>query len=307
MYCRAILPNAGLGNKLFPWARCRVFSLEHGVEMLAPRWSQLKLGPLRRRDRDVRLYHNLFKPSPPGHTHGVRAWWLRLSTERVVDEPEDLHTPPVDLGARESVVFSGETHHFRALSGWDEVLLQELRAMTREQWLNRVDQFDVVSIGIHVRHGDFVEATSEQDFILRGAIRTPMVWFVESLAAIRQLCGFAVPALVVSDASDRALADLLQMEAVTRVDTGSAIGDLLVLSKARLLIASGGSSFSAWAAFLGQMPTVSYPGQSLTWFEIVPVLGQYIGEWSHRGSAPRPLLDQIQTLGRSRGRVASYG
>jgi hypothetical protein len=134
-----------------------------------------------------------------------------------------------------------------------------------------------------------------------------MEWFVESLSGIRDICGFDVPAFVVSDASDRALADLLHMEAVTRVDTGSAIGDLLVLSKARLLIASGGSSFSAWAAFLGQMPTVSYPGQSLGWFEIMPVLGQYIGEWSHRSSTPRPLVEQIHTLGRSGGRIASYG
>ena len=32
IYCDAILPRAGLGNRLFPWARCRIFSyLHHGV------------------------------------------------------------------------------------------------------------------------------------------------------------------------------------------------------------------------------------------------------------------------------------
>ncbi len=297
MYCRAVLPNAGLGNKLFPWARCRVFSLEHGIGMLAPCWTQLKVGPILRGHRDARLYHDLFKSKVPGDISAPRAWWLRLSTRRVVYEPLDAHTLGLSPGALEMVVFRGERDHFESLTGWHAVLLQQLRAMTRERWLQRADQVGEVRVGIHVRRGDFVEAASEEDFILKGAVRTPLDWFVESIAAIRRMLGYAVPALVVSDAPDRLLADLLKEEAVTRADTGSAIGDLLVLSQAKLLLASGGSSFSAWAAFLGQMPTVSYPGQSLSWFKIVPVLGQYLGEWSHRTSTPRLLAEQVQTLG----------
>jgi Glycosyl transferase family 11 len=304
MYCRAVLPNAGLGNKLFPWARCRVFSLEHGVEMLAPRWAQLKFGPLLRRDRDIRLYHDLFKPRTPGCLSGLRAWWTRLSTTRVVDEPADLHETPVSTASNQIVVFKGAKDHFGALTGWDEVLLEEIRAMTRGHWLRRADALGEVAVGIHVRRGDFVEASSEQDFVLRGAIRTPLEWFIRSLVEVRERCGIAVPAVVVSDASDQALAELLQEEGVTRADTGSAIGDLLILSKAHLLIASGGSSFSAWAAFLGQMPTVSYPGQSLSWFTIVPVLGQYVGEWSHRDPIPQLLAEHIQALRHPAGRLA---
>jgi Glycosyl transferase family 11 len=298
MYCGAVLPNAGLGNKLFPWARCRVFSIEHGLQMLAPRWTQLKVGRLVRRDRDTRLYHNVFNPTVRGQISGPQAWWLRLVTRRVVHEPEDLHDTSVDPRASKMVVFRGERDHFHALNGWDEVLLEEIRGMTRERWLGRVDEVGDVIVGIHIRRGDFVEARSENDFILRGGIRTPIDWFVQSIVAVRTMLGYPVPALVVSDAPNSALADLLRQEAVTRADTGSAIGDLLVLSKAQLLIASGGSSFSAWAAFLGQMPTVSYPGQSLTWFKIVPVLGQYLGEWSHRTSTPPLLAKNIDALGR---------
>jgi hypothetical protein len=299
VHCRAILPNAGLGNTLFAWARCRVYSLEHGIPILAPNWPQLKLGPVVRRDRDARVYHNLFRASPPGYLSGRQKLWLWLSTRTAVEEPVDLHLAPVDRMARQVVIFRGERDHFRPITGWDVVLLQELRAMTRERWLRRADTFETVPIGIHVRRGDFAEASSEEDFILRGGIRTPLHWFVHGLTAIRRGCGFAVPAVVVSDAPDAALADLLQLESVTRADTGSAIGDLLVLSKAKLLIASGGSSFSAWAAFLGQMPTVAYPGQSLAWFKIEPILGQYLGEWDHRRPTPPLLEKQIQTLDRT--------
>jgi hypothetical protein len=260
MICRAVLPNAGLGNKLFPWARCRLFSLEHDVPMLAPMWMQLKLGPLVRRDRDKRLYHNLFRTSPPGYISGAAAVWRRL----------------ID---RHAVVFSGAADHFAPLNGKHALLLEELRQITRERWLHRADEVGPVDIGVHVRRGDFVEAQRAEDYVLRGAIRTPLDWYVQAILAARAITGEARPAVVVSDARDAELEDLLRIEAVGRVDTGSAIGDLLVLSQARLLIASGGSSFSAWAAFLGQMPAIAYPGQSLSWFQIEPTGGQYIGAW----------------------------
>jgi hypothetical protein len=68
-----------------------------------------------------------------------------------------------------------------------------------------------------------------------------------------------------------------------------------VLSKAKILIASGGSSFSAWASFLGQMPTISHPGQSLSWFKINNRNGYYVGEFNPT-SPPQPFLEQIKSL-----------
>jgi len=303
MYCRAVLPSAGLGNKLFPWARCRVFSLHHGLEIVPPNWTQLKLGPFLRGDRDKRMYNNLFRRSPPGYVRDARQLLLRFVCPRALPEPEDLRALPADRDARVAVLFSGERDHFRSLSGWHVTLLKELRVMTREHWVRRAEAAGWAPIGIHVRRGDFVEATTEADFILRGGLRTPMAWFITSLRLIRQICGYPVPAFVVSDATESALNDLLAEGAVQRVDTGSAIGDLLVLSKARLLIASGGSSFSAWATFLGQMPTVAYPGQSLAWFKIASTRGQYIGELRHDTAPPCLLLEQVHSLRPALGRI----
>jgi hypothetical protein len=47
------------------------------------------------------------------------------------------------------------------------------------------------------------------------------------------------------------------------------LADLLVLAGARVLLASG-SSFSAWAAFLGQLPAVTIRDHSLTWYGARP-------------------------------------
>ena len=56
----------------------------------------------------------------------------------------------------------------------------------------------------------------------------------------------------------------------------SAISDLLELSTCRFRVGSGGSSFSAWTAFLGQRPVVKHTGKSFAWFGLgkaVPYVG----------------------------------
>ena len=50
--------------------------------------------------------------------------------------------------------------------------------------------------------------------------------------------------------------------AVRRVDYGSSLGDMLGLSRSRLLIASG-STFSMWGSYLGQVPAIWHPGKLL--------------------------------------------
>ena len=69
-----------------------------------------------------------------------------------------------------------------------------------------------------------------------------------------------MPIYVFSDAEDEYLKDILNLENCNRVHFGSAISDMIALSNARLLVASG-STFSMWASFLGQNPTIWFPGQ----------------------------------------------
>jgi hypothetical protein len=297
MHCRAVLPTAGLGNKLFPWARCRRFALEHGLEMLAPAWTQLKLGPIVRNEHDKRLYYNLFRPSPTGYTHGARAVLLRLTERHALPEPVDLGAP-VDRQARAGVTFRGPNGHFGPLTGWHSTMLHELRSMTRLRWVHGADAVGSVTVGIHVRRGDFAEPRSPDEYWSRGSLRTPLAWFLRSLRLLRAIGDANLPAVVVSDATDSALRELLAEPNVRRVDTGSAIGDLLALSRSRVLIASGGSTFSAWAAYLGQMPSVAHPGQSLSWYRIMPQCGQFIGELDPDGAAPMPLVDNVRAVRR---------
>src|SRR5438105_4171690 len=89
VYCAARLPRAGLANRLFPYARCLVYSQRHGLPMLAPRWSQIKIGPLLRRETDSRLYNGMFS-RPNWQLGGLRRLFVWL-VARKIPEPADLN------------------------------------------------------------------------------------------------------------------------------------------------------------------------------------------------------------------------
>src|SRR5262245_58768639 len=52
----ALLPNAGLGNKLFVWAKAGVFAHLNRLNSMVIGWTYPKIGPLLRGERSLRMY-----------------------------------------------------------------------------------------------------------------------------------------------------------------------------------------------------------------------------------------------------------
>lgn len=261
--------------------------------MLSPRWAQLKIGPLIRGESDLRLYFNLFRPGV-NDVRGIRKLRLELFS-KVESEDDAVKTN----GTPTIRVFDGEQDRFRTLNGWDQFLYAELRAITRKRWLAAADRINNVPIGIHVRMGDFSPTKSEAELELAQR-RVPLSWFVNSLRVIREAVGFKIPAFVVSDGKENELGELLEGADVSLVRTGSAISDLLVLAKSRALIAASGSSFGAWAAFLGQMPAIAHPAQSFDWFHLENRNDYYVGGFDPERPAA-DFLDQVILVFKSQG------
>jgi Glycosyl transferase family 11 len=289
LYCEAKLFRAGLTNRLFPWARCRIYSHLHGMPMLTPCWAQVPFGTILRREADLRTYTNLFIRRD-GDISGWRRAYVRLRAKKVT-EPERL-TDDVPYGdGMHVVVFEGMKEQFQPLRGWHELVRQELLTITRRDWREKAEAVPGRFIGIHVRRGDF-QRPGVADLSRVDNTCTPLAWFVESLKAVRARISATVPAIVTSDGSPNELHALLTMENVRLVSTGSAIGDLLVLSRAVLLLASG-SSFSAWASYLGQMPTLSHPEQSLMrLFRLGSSTGRFVGGFDP-SDAPVAFFDSL--------------
>ena len=69
-----------------------------------------------------------------------------------------------------------------------------------------------------------------------------------------------MPIYIFSDAENTELEEILDIDNCKRAYFGSAISDMIALSRCKVLVSSA-STFSMWASFLGQMPTIWFPGQ----------------------------------------------
>lgn len=308
VYCKAkfgkgILGRGmGFGNRLFPWARCRVYAHLHGAQVISPVWMRPAIAQILRGGIDYKSYLRqlvllgLFKKRKGDY--GVIEGMVRTLGAQRIREPENLDIMDTVYSGKDKnliFIFEGQTDTFKALNGWNAFLHKELRAITKPRYLNMVDSIDRVPIGICVRCGNDFREPDEDCAVLSYGDKTPIRWFVRSLQAIREAAGFPVKAYVVSDGTCSQLRELLEMENVIFVRPGSAVSDLLVLAKAEVLIGSGTSTFAAWGCFLGEMPCISHPGQPFTDWDIVPLNGQFIGVF-YPGAPSKEFINQAVAL-----------
>jgi len=264
----------GLGNRLFPYARAFVYSQKHGIPMLAPSFAHIRKASFMLGGIDYRkAFHKIllwdtFHFDPPFYKNGFLNKRHILSTYKKIEEPASLDTPVTEDHV---LIDFAMKHEFTSLIPYREMIGQELRNITKDKWLNLLKDIPDYPIGMNIRLGnDFRKAQSKDDFMNKGALKTPLSWFKESLLLIRQIKNSPVPAFIISDGTRSQLKELLALPNVHFIETSTAMTDLFALSRCRLLLGSGGSSFSAWASFLGKMPTFSIYGQSFDWFKLSP-------------------------------------
>jgi hypothetical protein len=273
IYGHADVGRYGLGHSLLAWARCVVWCHQTGAKMLAPRWLRLRVGPYLRRERDKRNYFLLFSGS--GYVGGVaRIWHLTRNRQISAESPDAAPVlaapPPGTVVVFRNAMADNEKKHFSEVYGHAALLHRELLRITRpaHRPVKPVQPF----IAVHVRMGDFA-APSEVGGIRPGVhnVRLPVEWYAQMLVAVRQGLGADVPALVFSDGDDAALAPLLVLTSTQRPPQRPSITDMLTIAQAGLLISSG-SGFSLWGAFLGEVPRICYPGQSVVPAHLNPAM-----------------------------------
>jgi len=252
--------RAGLGNMLIPWARAEAFAKETELPILAPIWSRPKIGPILRRELDTRLYLGQF--SNKDYIRGLKRCRILATAQRITPEQAKLelqgnNNPNSNKPAL--VVFSG-------YEGWfNQPLLQHRQHITDKLWRvvtpkvkAQIKAFkDNHTIGVHVRRGDFKLVQQMKSSELWAI---PDEWFLGAINSVRKLINNpTAEALIFSDGPDEELAQLLEAPNVRRAEPAPAVVDILRLSKSPIFIPTGMSSFSGWAAYLGNMPTIWHP------------------------------------------------
>lgn len=291
--------------------------------MVAPRWWRPALGHLLRGTVSPERFAGqialagLFQAAP-----GELPWHWRLGpllTGRIIHEHDALagggfgdllgdrsHDPDPGQGqgpgrwsGRSLVLIDRPVYSFSGLNAHGPLLRRELCAITRPRQLQRARAVPLAPIGINIRCGrDFraPPAAGAGAEWIGWLQQTPLAWFIETLLAVRELAGEVVPALVVSDGSEQQLRPLLALPAVQLLRPTTAIVDLLVLGRTRLLLGSGSSSFSAWAAFLGQQTAITAPGHPFSRWDLEPLAGQTLASYQPRQSDPQVLAAMVAAL-----------
>jgi len=243
--------GAGLGNLLVTWAEFVTGTARYGLIPIAPTWPQFKLGPLVRNESDKRFYRDLFVRAP-GEVSGIKKLKLLSRLPRIpAAEFANSFVPRPSVNSREVLVeFANAGSLFENILKDHAFIRSELLKITREEHKSGLQHDFHRSISVHVRLGDFrVES-----------LRTSAEWYTATIAAIRRAVGSDLPVYVFSDGENKELKPILNLPATTRLAFGSSLADMWALSAADILVASGGSTFSKWASYLGRMPVVYPPG-----------------------------------------------
>jgi len=283
---------------LFAWARAEVFRHRYDIPMLAPQWVQMKIGPLLRREKDLRYYSGLF--SARGYVRGFRRWRLLGEAARIPQRDAETFMASCLQGragtGRAVVEFGGWDGWFDGLIEHKALISRRLFEMLKPAIKERIETAPVdYLIAAHVRRGDkpIMQVGEVVNDRWNHAKGMPDQWFVNSIRNVREALGFDAPVKVFSDARPEQLESLLEMSEVTLADSQPSIVDMYRLSRARVLISTSTSSFSAWATYLGGMPTLWYPG--LIW-NLVPERPGFDIETDWNGNLPAGAREAIRSF-----------
>ncbi|MCR5575738.1 MAG: hypothetical protein K6F56_01885 [Oscillospiraceae bacterium] len=250
------LAGPGLGNLLFIYFGAWQAAKEHGYEMIWPTWFSVKPGAILRREKDLRFYGDLFR-NRAGYVDGLQKQRLirRRNAIRVNKKQFDFSA----VGDGAVILYSAFQMRFGSLVPYAEEIRAEIVRNLSRKSARGLEGDMSRCVNIHVRLGDFAV---NQDALKAGKNNTqiPVGWYAAIVLKLKELLGGDVVFNVFSDGTDEQLAELLRLEGVRRVFFGNSLADILALSRAPLMIASG-SSFSMWARFLGQCCSISYPAQ----------------------------------------------
>ncbi len=255
------ISGTGLGNLLFPWARSIVAARKYGVTPIWPTWPQINTA--KRLDRFLEYskqhYATLFK-RPDDYVGSLAKLRLLVRGKKISESEIDRVILSKRTG-EEIVVFEGMATLFADILEDHQLVREELIRMTRATHLKALGLEMAGAIVVHVRLGDF--QVSRDLGVLESGVynyRLPMQWYCDQVVQLRSVMGARTPVYVFSDGAKSYLIDLLSLGHTKYIELGSAISDLLALSKAEVLVASA-STYSMWASYLGRMPVIWYRGQ----------------------------------------------
>ncbi len=250
----AKMPNAGLGNILFVWARALIFSKQHQLPLTVLGLNGIHLGPFLRKEKVKRFYFGQFKFPNISSYIAIPVAKLFVKT---------IKEPTVIENDSKIYVFDqipDWAHFFKDLKPHRQLVINEFYNLLSKKNQYRLAQLkNEEYIAIHIRMGDFKPLGEHIDFKTVGATRTPFKYFIDIIEKLKHN-GFAnTPIKIFSDGHEHELTDILTIPNVSYTPPEQDVIDLVKISRAKLIVTSASSTFSEWAGFLSDVPIIRHP------------------------------------------------
>jgi hypothetical protein len=240
----ALLPKAGLGNKLYVWAKGLVFAHINQTRFLSSNWTQLSLGTFLRGEKSKRIYFNQFKT--PYFPSFLQCQYNRLLFKQIIDPVFYQSFDVSTLQDRSVFIFKDlnkdlkPDDSFRNLSPFRSYIKEQLLASLTPRIHSILSRASSPMIGVHIRRGDFQYTPW----------LTSLDYFIHRIHQIREIAGQCLPVTVFSNGQASELSAILDLPNVKLAVPNPEIIDLLLLSRSQILVTSPVSTFSNWSAFL---------------------------------------------------------
>jgi hypothetical protein len=248
------MSGSGLGNAFYNYFQAVALADRCDATVIVPPWFSVKIGPMLRGQSGKRFYLGMFKPYR-GEMRGLRKLWVLLSRyrRRQVVEIDGCRPAALAKGML-NIVTVNNKFTFEGLYPHRDAIRQRILGIVNDPVPPGHCWGQGKFIAVHVRMGEFAQA-SDTKVITGGQsnVRIPLSWYVH---LVKNLCARypQMPVSIFSDGKERELAPLLESGA-TLYRSGSDMTDLLAMSSASILVGSN-STYSRWAAFLGDMPSI---------------------------------------------------
>jgi hypothetical protein len=256
------LPRAGLGNQLFPLLKAYTFANLNNLPVLVVNYHQIKIGPWLRGERNKRVYSGFFNFEKNNISALFDKWKVKnISTELIIPEPEIKQLENSEDFTK-YFLFHEIPHYskrFEGLTNDRGLVINQLNNIIRPSIKKRLEELKPPCIGVHIRMADFKKIKEGEEFGREGATRTPEDYFVKTIQSIRNTYGDNLPVSIFTDGSKKEFCSLLQQPKIHFIEGNNDLVDLLLLSKSDIIITSGGSTFSYWAAFLSDGIVIMHP------------------------------------------------
>lgn len=218
------LGGSGLANCLFIYARAIIAAEKNKKKIISPTWFNLSLSTYIRAQSDKRHYNNIFLPEVSFVTKLFNLFFKSKQIEQI----------------------KGMGDYFTPLKHKNELVKSYIYNHLNSNIKAKLPCAEKNVIAVHVRLGDYPEKR-----------RTPVAWYKKIILAINKVSKEKYEFQLFSDGTEKELKQLTELDFVKRKNYGSAIADIWAVSQSKLIIGSD-STFSAWGAYLNQVPIIFY-------------------------------------------------